>query len=77
MLFLRDDSSIVISKPGKGNGVVIMNKNDYHSKMLHILNDKTKFSRVKSANNLPNLSSFQRFLRSIFLISIIIEAVSE
>ena len=32
---LRDDSSIVISKPDKGNGVVIMNKSDYQAKMLH------------------------------------------
>ena len=43
-----------------------MNKSDYHSKMLHILNDKTKFSRVKSDNNkLSNLSGFQRFLRRL------------
>ena len=60
---LRDDSSVVISKPDKGNGVVIMNKSDYHSKMRHILNDKTKFSGFKSDNNLFNLSRFQRFLR--------------
>ena len=62
---LRDDSSIVISKPDKGNGVVIMNKSDYQAKMLHILDDKTKFSRVKSDNNLSNLSRFQRFLRRL------------
>ena len=61
---LRDDSSIVISKPDKEN-VVIINKSDYHSKMLHILHDKTKFSCVKSDNNLSNLSRFQRFLRRL------------
>ena len=33
--------------------------------MLHILDDKTKFSRVKSDNNLSNLSRFQRFLRRL------------
>ena len=33
----RDDSSIVISKPDKGNVVVIMNKSGYQAKMLHIL----------------------------------------
>ena len=59
---LRDDSSIVISKPDKGKGVVIM-KSDYHAKMLQILDDKTKFSRIESDNNLSNLSRFQRFLR--------------
>ena len=42
-----------------------MNNSDYHSKMLHILNDKTKFSRVKSDNNLFNFSRFQKFLRCL------------
>ena len=30
---LRNDNSIVIMKPDKGNGVVILNKDDYHKKM--------------------------------------------
>ena len=66
---LRDDSSIVISKPDKGNGVVIMNKSDYQAKMLHILDDKTKFSRVKSDNNLSNLSRFQKTEQNRFILS--------
>ncbi|XP_046863299.1 uncharacterized protein LOC124457051 [Xenia sp. Carnegie-2017] len=40
---LRNDNSIVILKPDKGNGVVILNKNDYHKKMMEILTDTSKF----------------------------------
>ena len=41
------DRSIVIMKPDKGNGIVILNKNDYITKMLTILQDPSKFVNVK------------------------------
>ena len=40
---LGNDSSIVIMNPDKGNGVVILNKNDYNKKMDEILLDTSKF----------------------------------
>ena len=40
----RDD--LYISKPDKGNGVVILNRSDYVSKMSEILSDNTKFIPV-------------------------------
>ena len=40
---LRSDNSIVIMKPDKGNGVVILNKGEYHKKMDEILADTSKF----------------------------------
>ena len=40
---LRNDNSIVIMKPDKGNGVVILNKDEYHKKMDEILADSSKF----------------------------------
>ena len=43
---LSRDPNIVIIKPGKGNGVVILDKDDYHSKMETILQDHLKFSAV-------------------------------
>ena len=43
---LKDDESIIIVKPDKGNGVVILDKNDYNSKMEDILQDTTKFERL-------------------------------
>ena len=40
---LRNDSSIVIMKPDKGNGVVILNNYDYNKKMDEILSYTSKF----------------------------------
>ena len=40
---LYNDNSIVIMKPDKGNGVVILNKDEYHKKMDEILADSSKF----------------------------------
>lgn len=41
---LRKNDKIVISRPNKGNGVVILNKESYLDKMQNILNDQTKFN---------------------------------
>ena len=39
----KKDRNVVIAKPDKGNGVVILNRNDYVDKMHEILDDCTKF----------------------------------
>ena len=43
---LSTDPSIVILKPDKGNGVVILNKADFESKMNSIIQDCTKFTLI-------------------------------
>ncbi len=40
---LKQDKSIIVTRPDKGRGIVLMNRNDYISKMDTILNDSTKF----------------------------------
>ncbi|VDP48079.1 unnamed protein product [Schistosoma margrebowiei] len=40
---LRNNAEIIMLKPDKGSGVVIMNKPDYKNKMESILSDKSKF----------------------------------
>ena len=40
---LRNDNTIVIMKPDKGNGVVILDKDDYNQKIDTILADTSKF----------------------------------
>ena len=40
---LSEDKTIINCKPDKGNGVVMMNKDDYVRKMNKILQDSTKF----------------------------------
>jgi hypothetical protein len=54
---LRKDSNIVIMRPGKSNGVVILNKDDYKKKMEEILSDNTKFELL---NEDPVKATLQR-----------------
>ena len=42
------DKNIVISRPDKGNGVVILNRDDYICKVNSILDDSSKFTRLDS-----------------------------
>jgi hypothetical protein len=43
---LKNDKNIVIVKPDKGNGVVILDRGNYNQKMENILCDTTKFERL-------------------------------
>ena len=43
---LKNDNNIVIVKPDKGNGIVILDRNDYNKKMNDILQDNTKLQRL-------------------------------
>ena len=43
---LSTGPSIVILKPDKGNGVVILNKADYESKVNSIIQDCTNFTLI-------------------------------
>ena len=43
---LRKDDSIIITRPDKGNGVVIINKLDYLNKMKQLISDETKFKNI-------------------------------
>ena len=45
---LRSNEQILITKPDKGSGVVVLNRNDYIQKMGNILEDKTKFLNMGS-----------------------------
>lgn len=43
---LARNKNIIISKPDKGQGVVLINSCDYINKIEDILSDKTKFHEV-------------------------------
>ena len=65
---LSKDKSIVILKPDKGNGVVLLNKCDYKNKVHEVLNDPTKFERIHDDALLTILNKEEkvnRFLRKI------------
>ena len=59
------DKTIIICKPDKGNGVAVMNRDDYVRKMNKILQDSTKFKKVANDINIKNLAKFQRFLYNL------------
>jgi len=44
---LSQDTSIIICKPDKGNGIVVLDRKRYIKKMVTILKDKTKVSTQK------------------------------
>ena len=44
---LRKNKNLVIQKADKGNAIVVLNREDYISKMGRILGDNSKFSLVK------------------------------
>ena len=44
---LKKNSNILITKPDKGNGIVLLNKSDYLEKMNCILKDESKFQKAE------------------------------
>ena len=47
---LRRNKDLVITKPDKGSGVVILSKSDYVSKMADVLKDESKFIEIGPAD---------------------------
>lgn len=61
---LKSNEELVISRPLKAKGVVIMEKSDHEQKMLEIINDTTKFKRLGHFLNHDLTSSFERSLQT-------------
>ena len=49
---LRGNKDIVITHPDKGTGVVIMNRKHYGKAMYDILENNSKFKKLKKRSNL-------------------------
>ena len=62
---LRDNKDLVITRPDKGNGVVIMNRKDYNKSMYDILKDKNKFRKIDKDPTLTKEGQLQRFIRKL------------
>ena len=43
---LQNDDTIIITRPDKGNSVVIVNRIDYLNKMKQLISDETKFKKL-------------------------------
>ncbi|XP_057298046.1 uncharacterized protein LOC130628959 [Hydractinia symbiolongicarpus] len=58
-------NNIVILKPDKGNGVVILDRKDYEKGILDIILDTTKFKKLDKNPTLKREGQLQRFLRNL------------
>ncbi|CAF4673899.1 unnamed protein product [Rotaria sp. Silwood1] len=62
---LKEDTSIIITRPDKGRGVVLMDKQDYVNKIQSILNDSSKFSSLSEDPTLARENSLKSILRKL------------
>ncbi|XP_064098125.1 uncharacterized protein LOC135209357 [Macrobrachium nipponense] len=65
---LANDKDIIIVKPDKGGGTVILNKHEYINKMENILDDTSKFEKLGSPdlyNVIKSEDKINRFLRAL------------
>ena len=53
---LKKDDSVIILKPDKSKGCVVLDKTDYINKMQQIIGDKTKFTLLRPANKFDNIN---------------------
>ena len=56
---------IVIAKPDKGNGVVILDRKIYNNAIEEIFSDTSKFEKLNEDPTLKREASLQRFLRKL------------
>ena len=60
---LRNYKDIVITKPDKGNGVVILDRKLYDNAIQETISDTSKFEKLNEDPALKREASLQRFLR--------------
>ena len=65
LLNLRRYRDIVITKPDKGNGVVILDRKIYNNAIEKIVSDTSKFEKLNEGPTLKREASVQRFLRKL------------
>lgn len=53
---LKSRNDVYITKPDKGSGIVILNRQDYLDKMASILNDSSMFKIIDPASTCDNTS---------------------
>ena len=62
---LRKNKNIVILRPDKGNGVIILYRVEYDKGLFKIINDTTKFRVLTSDPTLIREGKLQRYLREL------------
>ena len=64
---LRNNDDIVILRPDKGRGVVLMDRKEYIEKMLDILNDLNKCKRLGNCAELDDTAGIERSMQTMLL----------
>ena len=64
---LRKNDDIVITKPDKGLGVVLLNRSGYADKMDKILKDQSKFKRLGLVSSNENAGNIEPCLQKHLL----------
>ena len=64
---LKRDKELVITRPDKGNGVVLLRRDDYTEKMLAILSQQDKFLRLGDVAENDNTVLQERALQAFLL----------
>ena len=64
---LRNNKEIIITRPDKGNGTVLMNKTDYIARMMEILGDETKFECLGGCDKHDRTGQIERALQAYLL----------
>ena len=62
---LRTNKDIIITRPDKGNGIVILDRKEYINMMHDIIKDTTKFKLLNNDMTLSRESKLKRFLLSL------------
>ena len=62
---LPNNKDIVILRPDKGSGTVILNRDDYIKKLSNIINDTSKFKKLSADPTLLRQGQLQCFLRKL------------
>ena len=62
---LANNKDIVILRPDKGSGTVILNRDEYIKKLSDIIGDTSKFTKLYADPTLLREGQLQRFLRKL------------
>ena len=62
---VRKNKDIVITKPDKGNGIVILDRKLYNNAIQELISDTCKFEKLNEDPTLNHEASLQRFLRNL------------
>ncbi|XP_065667600.1 uncharacterized protein LOC136087905 [Hydra vulgaris] len=63
---LRNNENIVITRPDKGNGIIVLNKIDYKNSLHNIISNKIKFKELKEDPTIKREISLQVYLRQLY-----------